>query len=256
VTAKPAAPAPPAGDDILARNTRYAEIFRKLAHEIRTGRYPVGGRLPPELELCATFGASRHTVREAIRRLAEMGLITRRPGAGTIVLRRMRSSAFTQQISALPDLLAYVKNAQLEILDAREIEARAAESALLKCGLGEAWHRVIALKHLQGARRPVAYVIAYVHRDHRALRAVLDRRGVGLHEFIEDKIGEPVVAVEQEFSAKPLLGREAAALGVPPGYASFVIARRYIVRTGRTVLVTSTTFPHDRMRYSMLLKLN
>jgi GntR family transcriptional regulator len=243
-------------DDLPARNTRYAEIFRTLARDIGFGRYPVGARLPPELELCKAFGASRHTVREAIRRLTGMGLIVRRPGAGTIVLRRTRPGGFTQQISALPDLLAYVKNAQLEVLDGRDIEAGAAEARLLRCRRGAAWHRLIALKHLRGAHRPVAYVVAYVHRDHRALQAVLDRRGVGLHEFIEDKIGEPIVTVEQEFSAKPLVGREAAALGLTRGYAGFVIVRRYAARSGKTVLVTSTIFPHDRMRYSMSLKLD
>ncbi len=240
---------------VPARKTRYGEIFRALADGIRSGRYPVGGRLPTEIELCAAYGVSRHTVREAIRRLNEQGLIARRPGAGTVVLRRTRDGGFTQRISALPDLLAYVKSAQLEVLQARDIKAGASEARLLKCRRGQAWHRLTALKHLRGARRPVAYVLAYVHRDHPALRGVLDRRGVGLHDFIEDRIGEPIVTVEQEFSAKPLLGREAAALGVAPGYAGFVIARRYIAASGKTVLVSSTIFPYDRMNYSMSLKL-
>jgi DNA-binding GntR family transcriptional regulator len=238
-----------------ARKTRYAEIHGALAAGIRSGRYPVGGRLPTEAELCRAYGVSRHTVREAIRRLADQGLIARQPGVGSIVLRRTRSGGFTQRISALQDLLAYVKTAQLEILEARDIRASAAEARLLKCRRGEAWHRLVALKHLRGARRAVAYVLAYVHQDHPALRAVLDRRGVELHQFIEDKIGEPIVTVEQEFSAKPLRGRESDALGVKAGYAGFVIARRYLTRKGDAVLVTSTTFPHHRMNYSMSLKL-
>jgi len=141
------------------------------------------------------------------------------------------------------------------VLGARDIKAGAAEARLLKCRRGQAWHRLIALKHLRGVSHPVAYVVAYVHRDHPALRSVLDRRGVELHEFIEDKIGEPIVTVEQEFSAKPLPGREATALGVAAGYAGFVIARRYIARSGKAVLVTSTIFPYHRMNYSMSLKL-
>jgi len=237
-----------------ARTPRYEEIYRELVNDIRDGRYPVGGKLPPELELCTTFAASRHTVREAVRRLTEQGLIARRAGAGTMVLRRTRSGGFTQQISALPDLLAYVKSAQLEVLEARDIKASAQEAGLLRCRRGQAWHRLVALKHLRGARKPVAYVLAYVHRDHPALRAVLDRRGVELHDFIEERIGEPIVTVEQELSAKPM-GKEANALGVAPGYAGFVIARRYLAASGTTVLVTSTIFPYDRMRYSMSLKL-
>jgi DNA-binding GntR family transcriptional regulator len=241
--------------DLPTRQTRYAAIFRALAEGIRSGRYPVGGRLPTEAELCVSYGVSRHTVREAIRRLTDQGLIARQPGVGSIVLRRTRSAGFTQRISALQDLLAYVKTAQLEVLEARDIKAGAGEARLLGCRRGQAWHRLVALKHLRGARQPVAYVLAYVHRDHPALRGVLDRRGVDLHEFIENKIGEPIVTVEQEFSAKPLLGREAQALGVAAGYAGFVIARRYIARSGKTVLVTSTIFPHHRMNYSMSLKL-
>ncbi|MEO8755779.1 MAG: GntR family transcriptional regulator, partial [Casimicrobiaceae bacterium] len=236
-----------------ARTPRYEKIHRQLVNDIRDGRYPVGAKLPPELELCATFAASRHTVREAIRRLTEQGLIARRAGAGTMVLRRTRSGGFTQQISALPDLLAYVKGAQLEVLEARDIRASATEALLLRCRRGQAWHRLVALKHLRGARKPVAYVLAYVHRDHPALKGVLDRRGVALHDFIEERIEERIATVEQELSAKPLRGREAKALSLAPGYAGFVIARRYLSASGTVVLVTSTVFPYDRMRYSMAL---
>ena len=241
------------GSAPAARTPRYEEIHRQLLNDIRDGRYPVGGKLPPELELCATFAASRHTVREAIRRLTEQGLIARRAGAGTIVLRRTRSGGFTQQISALPDLLAYVKGAQLEVLEGREIRASAQEALLLRCRRGQAWHRLVALKHLRGARKPVAYVLAYVHRDHPALKQVLDRRGVALHDFIEERIEERIATVEQELSAKPLRGREAKALGLAPGYPGFVIARRYLSASGTVVLVSSTVFPYDRMRYSMAL---
>lgn len=234
---------------------RYETILRALRTGIQRGRYPVGSMLPPELELAGMFDASRHTVREAIRRLADQGLVSRRPGRGTTVLRRTPADGFTQQISALPDLLAYVKNARLEVLDARDVRTGAAEATLLHCRQGQLWHRLAALKHLKGAPRPVAYVVAYVHRDHPALRSVLDRRGVPLHDFIEDKIGQKIVAVEQEFAAQPLVGPEARALGREPGYAGFVILRRYLPERGSAVLVTSTIFPYDRMRYSMSLRL-
>jgi len=247
--------APAAGGASGARVPRYEEIHRALAADIRSGHYPVGSKLPPELQLCDTFGASRHTVREAIRRLTEKGLIERRAGLGTVVLRRTRAATFTQQISGLPDLITYVKSAQLEVLEARDIRADADDARLLKCRRGQAWHRLTALKHLKGGRRPVAYVLAYVHRDHPALRGVLARGGVGLHDFIEEKIGQPIAAVEQQFAAKPLLGQEAKALGVASGYAGFVIIRRYLAAPGATVLVTSTVFPYDRMNYSMTLKL-
>ena len=246
---------PPAGPDAPARTPRYEKIFFALRDRIRGGHYPVGEKLPPELELCAEFRASRHTVREAIRRLTEQGLITRRAGAGTTVLRRSGAGSYTQQISAVPDLLAYAKNARLEVLDSRDVKASVAEARLLKCRRGQWWHRLIALKYLAGTRRPVAYVHAYTHRDHPALRAVFDRRGVPLNDFIEARIGQRIAAVEQNFAAKPVRGSEAEALALAPGSCGFLIARRYLAEDGTTVLVTSTIFPHDRMNYSMTLRL-
>jgi DNA-binding GntR family transcriptional regulator len=237
------------------RTPRYEAIFRQLAAEIRDGRYPVGAKLPSELALCERFGASRHTLREAIRRLTESGLIRRRAGSGTVVLRRTRTGGFTQNISALPDLISYVKGARLEVLVRRDIVAGAQDARMLKCRRGEAWHKLSALKHLRGGRGAVAYLLAYVHRDHPALREVFDRRSVGLHDFVEERICQPIALVEQEFCARPIAAHEARALAVPKGYAGFVIVRRYYSEEGTMVLGTYTIFPHDRMSYSMALRM-
>jgi DNA-binding GntR family transcriptional regulator len=237
-----------------ARTPRYESIFRQLAAEIRDGRYPVGSKLPSELALCERFGASRHTLREAIRRLTENGLIRRRAGSGTVVLRRTRSGGFTQNISALPDLISYVKGARLQVLDRRDVRADAQEARMLKCRRGQAWHKLCALKYLRGRRSAVAYLLAYVHRDHPALRDVFDRGSVGLHDFIEERICQAIALVEQEFAARPISARESSALGVPKGCAGFVIVRRYYSAEGTIVLGTYTIFPHDLMSYSMALR--
>ena len=56
----------------------YERVARELVEAISSGRYPLGSRLPTELELCAQFGASRNTVRAALRELQDLGLIERR----------------------------------------------------------------------------------------------------------------------------------------------------------------------------------
>ena len=61
----------------------YEDIARDLLEAIHRGQYPVGGLIPTELELAARYEVSRQTVRAAMRRLTELGAVSRRKGSGT-----------------------------------------------------------------------------------------------------------------------------------------------------------------------------
>lgn len=65
-----------------------AAIAARLRQAILEGRYADGERLPAERELAQHFDASRSTVREALRRLEETNLVSRRVGSGTFVTYR------------------------------------------------------------------------------------------------------------------------------------------------------------------------
>lgn len=54
----------------------------------------VGDSLPTERELCDTFGASRNTVREAMRILKAYGIVEVRPKVGATIIDNRMSSAF------------------------------------------------------------------------------------------------------------------------------------------------------------------
>lgn len=63
----------------------YEQVRRKILSEIEAGRLPEGSFLPPELELCATYGVSRITLRRAVGELCAEGLLVRQQGRGTLV---------------------------------------------------------------------------------------------------------------------------------------------------------------------------
>lgn len=60
-------------------------VFETLLKNIVGGMYPSGTRLPPERELARQLGASRPTLREALRRLGEWNLVEPRRGSGVVV---------------------------------------------------------------------------------------------------------------------------------------------------------------------------
>lgn len=61
-------------------------IFARLVDEILSGRWPTDRPAPSERELAMSLQANRHTVREALKRLQQVGLLEVRPSGKTTVL--------------------------------------------------------------------------------------------------------------------------------------------------------------------------
>lgn len=68
-----------------ARQPMYHLIADDLREQIESGHLERGSQLPTELELREKYGASRNTIRDAIKRLIGQGLVESRQGQGTYV---------------------------------------------------------------------------------------------------------------------------------------------------------------------------
>lgn len=71
--------------DAEPTTTAIDAVFEKLLADIVRGVHPSGTRLPAERELSRKLGASRPTLREALRRLGEWNLVEPRRGSGIVV---------------------------------------------------------------------------------------------------------------------------------------------------------------------------
>jgi DNA-binding FadR family transcriptional regulator len=64
---------------------RTEELFEALRARILSDEWPAGSRLPAERELAELYDTNRNTLREAIRRLQQAGLVTVRQGQGVTI---------------------------------------------------------------------------------------------------------------------------------------------------------------------------
>ncbi|PRO67134.1 GntR family transcriptional regulator [Alkalicoccus urumqiensis] len=64
---------------------RYQQIAREMKQRIEDGSWPEGTAVPTEAKLSEQYGASRVTVRQAVKLLVEEGLLRRVQGSGTYV---------------------------------------------------------------------------------------------------------------------------------------------------------------------------
>ncbi len=118
-----------------------AQIVAQLRQAILDGEYTYGQRMPAERHLAVHFGASRGTVREALRQLEEFNLVTRRVGSGTFV--RYRKLADQSTVAKI--------TSPLELIEVRfAIEPHMTRLAVLNASgqnlerLGEALEQVLA----------------------------------------------------------------------------------------------------------------
>lgn len=80
------------GLEPVARASLSDAVFNQLVGQILARRVEPGQPLPSERELCKALGVNRGALREALKRLAQAGLIEQRHGGATMVLDYRRSA--------------------------------------------------------------------------------------------------------------------------------------------------------------------
>ncbi len=103
------------------------QIYEQIRDMIYRGEYAPGQRLMSERDLAALFGVGRPTVREAIQKLVEQGLIESKRGVGAFVL---DESARFRKLSPFLQVLTKENFSVVEFLEVRmALEAKGAELA-------------------------------------------------------------------------------------------------------------------------------
>src|SRR5579872_318834 len=135
------------------------QIQRVLRAQIETGKWAVGGRVPPEHELMRRFEVSRTTIRRALRWLEADGLIVRQRRRGTFVAKSTSTEPTSQGIKSL--LLGY--SAEIKVLGVADVEPPNDVAQLLGVGRDRKVREYRRLEIVEG--RPLAVVFNYVRLD-------------------------------------------------------------------------------------------
>lgn len=85
-----------AQNNTAKRLPRYIQISELLHREIAAGHYKVGERLPVESDLAAQLEVAVGTLRKALAKLENDGMLERRQGSGTYVKSSLNSRAVYQ----------------------------------------------------------------------------------------------------------------------------------------------------------------
>lgn len=232
---------------------RYIALARTLRSEIENGTYPVGSKLPTEMELCKQFGASRHTVRAAVERLVRLELITRTPRVGTVVTASRARRGYELAVGQVGDLLQYASSTCMRVVSRqlREIDEEA--DPVLQPYLGQHWLVIRGVRTGDTADAPICYNEVWVHPDFRGVSGTEQDIEASVFHLIEQQFNVAVSRIEQVIHAGALPADIAQLLQVPPGTAGLWINRQYRDASGRLIEMALSVHPADRFSYRMVL---
>ena len=245
-----------ADDRARPADHRYLQVARTLRKEIVDGVYPVGSQLPTEHELCERFAVSRYTVREALRRLRDDNLVSSRPRAGTMVVPRVASNSYAQDVMSINDLLAFASGARFDIEsnsdDHRRRRTRRAHRA--SRGRRSGWPCAATARPTTPSTR-ICRTEYYINRAFAAVGRLLQRHTGPIFPLIEDLFGVSVVEVHQEIARRAASRRTRRA---PQGRRGHAPPSRCTARTrpptARSPRSRSTPTRASRFRHSMTMR--
>lgn len=136
------------------RTPIWAAIADTLRRDITDQRYGAGDKLPTEAALSAKFGVNRHTVRHALKVLADEGLVLARRGAGVFVTATPTDYPIGRRVRYHQNLRAAGRTPAKEILSLETRAAGPAESEALALPPGALVHVYDGLSLADG--QPIA----------------------------------------------------------------------------------------------------
>ena len=233
---------------------RYWELSEALRSQIASGQYQIGDRLPTEDQLLEHFGASRHTVREALRVLTEDGLLSRRPRAGSIVIATTTPSHLEQRVASVQELLNYpARTVRTTLLNAY-VRADHELADVLKCPVGATWFQIEALRTIVGSPVPLCHTNIFILPEYAAVIKHRKHELIPVADQIAEVFGVRADATDIEISAGLIAEPVARHLHVPAGGAALNVVRRYANEEGKLFEVTVSVHPANRYTYNFHLK--
>lgn len=234
---------------LKGKSPLYTVVAERILTAIENGTHAVGTLLPPEKQLCDTFGVSRITVRAAMQELEQLGVISRQAGVGTRVLRQRPAEQFVHVSSSIDDVLQLTETLTFHQLSATRITADAALADRTGVAPGEALLRIEGIRVAPSGLK-VFLSTHFVPVTFAPRGFKVDRLKGSLAAALASCHGVEIDTIEHTINAITLGVAEARLLDARAGTAALSTWRRYFAEDGRLLIASSLVAPADLYSYS------
>jgi GntR family transcriptional regulator len=231
----------------------YYQIELRLREDIESGKYHPGDRLPTEKELQERYDVSRVTVRTALRRLEEDGLISTHRGRGTFVTTQgteaQRIERDTTRLHSFEeDIARQGGEPRIEVLSLERVPVPQRIAALLDVPDGTEVTRIRRLGLVGDA--PLWIESRYVHPDIDDRFLSDDADNVSIIQTLESQTGRRVDRSRLRITAASATNDQANHLQVAKG-APVLINEFVDFSQGKPIEAARAVFRGDRYAFSV-----
>ena len=232
----------------------YVRVASTLKDEIVRGVFPVGSQLPTEDDLCKRFSISRHTVREALRRLRDENLVSSHKRAGTKVTPPRSSGSYVQDIQSIRELLAFATSWRLEIESIKTVTLDDKLASRTGLTSGENWLAIAGLAYRNGSDPPICWAECYIARRFAGVGRLLEHHTGAIFPLLENLFGVRIMEVHQKMSASLISPALASRLKVKANTAALNIRHTFKLVDGEIAQVAIGVHPASRFEHSMTMR--
>ena len=241
-------------DTAPGRDPSHLAVYESLRERIGGGQYAVGGPLPTEEMLQAEFKSSRYAVRQALRKLEEDGMISRRRGSGTTVISRTAVHPYRHVIGSRADLLSYAHETRMDWKECDFVQTDGALARKLGCDEAREWQRLRGVRYEKDGA-PLGIVEVYVDVTRVQLGEERQFDDGPVYEWLEKRHGLSPLGLSQDIRARTLTPQEAELLDDRPGAGSLQIIRRYFDAANQIYLISINNYRSHEFVYNLRLQL-
>jgi GntR family transcriptional regulator len=224
----------------------YLQISELLIRDIAAGRLVDGSRLPPEREMAAQLGIAVGTLRQALKALADKGLLESIQGSGNYI----RAKADPASVYALLRI-ELLSGGGLPTARVLSVDRLPKDPGLPAFGSHPEGHRIRRLRFLSGTVAAVEEIwLDAAHVD----RITPDDLSESLYLYYRQKLNLWIGRAEDRVGLGRVPDWAPAEFPVPHGAPLPLITRTTWAQDGRTVEASFTWYDPEKVAYVARLK--
>lgn len=228
-----------AGGSAGGRQTFSRRVHDLLLASVRSGLFVEDQQLVED-HLINTFDASRNAVREALRQLAEEGVVERHPRSGTIVVR----TGVQMHLANVDILGGSPDRVQLEITEQRMVPS----TPLMRVRLATTDGRVRMIENTFSVGAEVIGVRTAYFRAH--FSATTYTGSVEMRNVVEQFFGSTVAKISTTVGSSIGDARTNRLLGITPGSPVLSRQQTFFDPEDRPIQITFDHYRADRVTFS------